>query len=86
MLATKGPLSVCVNATPWQDYTSGVMSTGCSSDASSIDHCVQLVGYTSSYWIVRNSWNTDWGNGGFIYLGIGSNVCGIADQVTYVTV
>jgi len=42
-LLTAGPLSICVDAEPWQDYTSGVMmASDCSN---TLDHCVQLVGY-----------------------------------------
>ena len=30
-----------------------------------------LVGYTSGRFIVRNSWGTDWGDGGFAYASLG---------------
>ncbi len=30
-------------------------------------HAVALVGYTSTGFIVRNSWGTDWGDGGYAY-------------------
>jgi len=30
-------------------------------------HAVCLVGYTKKYFIVRNSWGTEWGHGGFAY-------------------
>lgn len=30
-------------------------------------HAVALVGYTQDYFIVRNSWGTSWGDGGFGY-------------------
>ncbi len=30
-------------------------------------HAVCLVGYTKNYFIVRNSWGTAWGHGGFAY-------------------
>lgn len=30
-------------------------------------HCVALVGYTPDRFIVRNSWGTSWGDGGFAY-------------------
>jgi len=88
-LASRGPVSICVDAEIWQTYSGGVIepSDGCDSDYSELDHCVQLVGYnsdsTGTYWIVRNSWNTDWGNSGYIYLRYGSNVCGVADEATF---
>jgi cathepsin F len=68
-----GPLSVCVNAA-WKGYKSGVM-TGCPSKG--IDHCVQIVGYGTNYWKVRNSWGASWGEKGHIRLAFGSNQCGI---------
>jgi len=88
-----GPYSICLDAQPWQDYSSGVMRTGCPHAYADMDHCVQVVGYNipasspnSGYWIVRNSWAADWGIAGYIYLGYGSNVCGVANEVTYATI
>ena len=83
-LNTYGPLSVCVNAETWNDYTSGIYTATCSGKASMLDHCVQLVGYdkTANYWKVRNSWAADWGEDGFIRLPMGKNACGIADEAT----
>lgn len=31
-------------------------------------HAVLCVGYTPEYWIMRNSWNTTWGDKGYFYL------------------
>jgi len=83
-LVAVGPLSICVNANPWQFYSSGIL-TGCSHAAADLDHCVQLVGFawTQKYWIIRNSWGTDWGNAGYIYVATGKNECGVANDVTY---
>jgi len=87
-VATAGPVSVCLNAGSWNDYTGGVLTAeGCGSMAAeAVDHCVQLVGYntTSStpYWIVRNSWAESFGEKGYIYLEYGKNTCGIADEAT----
>jgi C1A family cysteine protease len=89
-LAEKGPVSICVYALPWQDYTGGVLTSDCTSDYSQLDHCVQLVGYNkdsgNNYWIIRNSWDTTWGEEGYIYVQIGSNLCGVADEATIATV
>jgi hypothetical protein len=85
------PVSVCVYAEPWQSYRSGIMTEDqCSSSTLMQDHCVQLTGYTKGqsggdYWVVRNSWNTDWGNGGYIYLSMTGNTCGLCDDATIVT-
>jgi C1A family cysteine protease len=88
-LNTYGPLSVCVNANSWNNYYGGVLSGRCSGSYNSLDHCVQLVGYDTTastpYWKVKNSWNTDWGEQGFIRLPMGQNSCGIADEAMYVT-
>merc|ERR1711920_721008 len=73
-LAAKGPISICVHGggNGWQVYKKGVFSKKCSGAAAELDHCVQLVGYDKSgptpYWIVRNSWNTDWGIDGYMHL------------------
>lgn len=87
-LAQVGPMSICIDATPWQDYTGGVMSSGCPGAANDLDHCVQLVGYDTSasppYWIVRNQWGTSWGEDGYIRLEYNhGNVCGVADEASY---
>ena len=96
-IATRGPLSICVNAHNWQFYKSGVMTgAACGGhDHGSLDHCVQLVGYSgysssstnSGYWIVRNSWvykdGKPWGEDGFIFLEMGNNTCGVADVPSY---
>jgi len=81
-----GPVSVCVDASSWQYYTGGVL-TQCGDQ---VDHCVQLTGYANygqsgAYWIVRNSWATDWGINGYIYIEIGQDLCSIGDYATVVT-
>jgi C1A family cysteine protease len=71
--------------------------TGCSSDPSQLDHGVAVVGYNTdsfpdangnmvvhNYWIVRNSWDTDWGIDGYMYLSRDvDNACGIANFASY---
>jgi len=80
----KSPISVCVDATKWQTYSRGVLGKSC---GTSLDHCVQAVGYNADqgYWVVRNSWNTDWGVKGYIYVKEGIDACGIAKDATIVT-
>jgi hypothetical protein len=85
-LSTKGPVSICVDAESWQFYNGGVLKRGCPHGYNDLDHCVQLVGFENNYWIVRNSWNTDWGIQGYIHIQQGSNLCGIADEATIVTI
>jgi len=82
-----GPLSICVDAETWQDYTSGVITHNC---GNSLDHCVQIVGWdvTSDgqnipYWIIRNSWGTSWGLQGYLWVERNKNECGVSDEATY---
>lgn len=81
-LAAHGPMSVCLDAHSWQHYRGGVL-TSC---GRSTDHCVSVVGYTSDYWIVRNSWGTSFGDNGYIYLKMGSDMCGITGSPNIPTV
>jgi len=82
------PVSVCVNAGTWNDYTGGVMtSAACGSMAADEqDHCVMATGFnataTTPYWIVRNSWSSTWGEDGYVYLEMSENTCGLADDAT----
>lgn len=79
---THGPLSICLDATNWASYKSGVMDS-CGDD---VNHCVQAVGVDleEGYWKIRNSWGTDWGNNGFIYLKEGQNTCSLTYDPTFV--
>merc|ERR1712226_1696832 len=82
------PVSICVNAGAWNDYTGGVMSSSqCGSMAADYqDHCVMATGFNTTaptpYWIVRNSWSSTWGEKGYIYLEYDKNTCGLADDAT----
>jgi C1A family cysteine protease len=80
-----GPLSVCLDASSWNSYTGGIM-TSCGKQ---VDHCVQAVGVdtsSSGYWKVRNSWGTSWGESGYIRLAYGKNTCDITNDPIYSTV
>jgi len=80
-----GPVSVCVDASSWQTYTGGILTT-CGNQ---VDHCVQLTGYynygqSGAYWNVRNSWAASWGENGYIWIAIGQDLCSIGDYATIV--
>lgn len=70
-VATQGPVAVAVAASPWALYGGGVFD-GCSTGSApgDLNHAVQLVAYgvegSQGYWVIRNSWGTGWGEGGFI--------------------
>jgi len=84
-LYSNNPISICVDASTWSAYNGGVI-TPSSNCGDSLDHCVQATGWFQqngmTVWNVRNSWGTDWGNSGYIWVQLGSDVCGIAEVVT----
>jgi len=47
-----------------------------------LNHGVLIVGYTADAWIVKNSWNSGWGNSGYMMLKMG-NTCGAEEQASY---
>merc|ERR1712178_175301 len=59
-------------------------------DDKGTNHAMAIVGYgldpesKKSYWIVKNSWGATFGDGGYIKIEMGSNVCGIENDVVYV--
>lgn len=67
----------------FQLYKTGVYyEASCSSTA--LNHAVSIVGYAPTYYIVRNSWGTSWGNKGYIWMSRGrNNNCGVATQAYY---
>jgi len=74
------PISICVDASQWIYYNGGiVLSSKCARD---FDHCVLLTGWNMNTsppsWNVRNSWGTDWGEGGYIQLQYNADTCGMS--------
>lgn len=83
-LMTNGPLEVAFDV--YQDffsYKSGVYTH--KSGGLAGGHAVKLVGWGEEngvpYWIVANSWGTEWGMKGFFLIKRGSDECGIEDDV-----
>lgn len=76
----KQPIAIAVDANNFQFYSKGVFSN-CGTD---LDHGVLLVGYSAAgkYWKVKNSWNTTWGEQGYIRLAAG-NTCGLCNMASF---
>lgn len=73
-LASRGPIAVSVDASDWSSYRGGIYD-GCNYEKNiTQNHAVQLVGYghdyesNKDYWIIRNSWGPQWGEGGYMRL------------------
>ncbi|XP_072995480.1 cysteine proteinase mucunain-like [Typha latifolia] len=84
------PVSVAIEAggRAFQLYESGIFTGNCGTE---LDHGVVAVGYGTEngedYWIVRNSWGSNWGESGYIRMARNINAttgkCGIAIEASY---
>jgi len=81
VVGNQGPatVGVCANDS-WKNYAGGIFTGPCSGQ---LNHAVAAVGYTSQAWIVKNSWGGSWGEGGYIMLAYGQNMCGVASDACY---
>jgi len=87
LMYNQGPLSITMNADMLMSYSTGIITGSpddCPNDES--DHAILLVGYGSNYtvpyWIVKNSWGTDWGMDGYFMIESDNGLCGINACVT----
>ena len=81
----KGPLSVAFTVySDFPTYKSGVYKHTTGSALGG--HAVELMGWGTEngedYWLVKNSWNEQWGANGFFKIARGSDECGIEDDVS----
>jgi len=89
-IAFQNPVSVAFQVTDdFVHYKSGVYSNpSCGDKPSQVNHAVLAVGFGETtagkkYWIVKNSWNTHWGQDGYFFIERGVNACGISDCASY---
>ncbi|XP_056618290.1 cathepsin S-like [Triplophysa dalaica] len=87
-VAQVGPISVAIDATRPQFimYRSGVYNDA--TCTKKVNHAVLVVGYGTldgkDYWLVKNSWGTQFGDGGYIRIARNqNNMCGIASYACY---
>uniref|UniRef100_A0A8D8TQT2 Cathepsin L n=1 Tax=Cacopsylla melanoneura TaxID=428564 RepID=A0A8D8TQT2_9HEMI len=89
-VATIGPVSIAIDAShqSFQFYSEGVYyEPEC--NTTQLDHGVLIVGYGTDaedqdYWLVKNSWNTTWGDQGYIKMARNrENNCGVASSASY---
>jgi len=96
-LVNSGPLSVSFEVYPdFMHYSGGVYYHSQLSDQFNpfelTNHAVLLVGYGTDdttgedYWLVKNSWGTQWGEDGFFRIRRGVDECGIESIAVEVSV
>ncbi|KZS11247.1 Uncharacterized protein APZ42_024011 [Daphnia magna] len=83
-----GPLAVAMNVIPsFYGYASGVYSDN-ACDGTTVNHGVVVVGWGElngeKFWMVRNSWGTDWGMAGYFRIQRGVNKCNIESYPAFV--
>lgn len=82
-LMKNGPLEVAFTVyADFPSYKSGVYQHV--SGAALGGHAVKMIGWGvedgTPYWLIANSWNTDWGDKGFFKILRGKDECGIESQ------
>jgi C1A family cysteine protease len=82
-----GPVAIGMDASeePFFMYKKGIIDSPKCGKA--IDHAILLVGYGTengkNYWKVKNSWNKSWGEGGYLRVARGKDMCAVADGASY---
>jgi len=83
----KGPVSVAFTVyADFPTYKSGVYKHTSGSELGG--HAVAIIGYGTengqAYWLVKNSWNEQWGDGGTFKIAKGHNECGIEEDASVI--
>ena len=90
-LRMKGPIAVMFSVTPeFFSYRDGVYRGSQSCQVGGINHAMLVIGFGTDdqgvdFWLVQNSWGSQWGINGFVKILRGQNTCGIASCASYPT-
>ncbi|KAL7481184.1 hypothetical protein ACHAW6_006863 [Cyclotella cf. meneghiniana] len=94
-LINRGPLSVGFNVVDESlYYANGVLDVeSCTANEDDhLDHAVNLIGWgvdtledgtEAQHWILRNSWSTVWGDGGYFRVRMGERDCGVSTSAGF---
>ncbi|NXS59347.1 CYSP2 proteinase, partial [Brachypteracias leptosomus] len=89
-LVKHGPVAVNIDAShkSFAFYANGVYEEpNCGNQTSALDHAVLAVGYGvlqgETYWLIKNSWSTYWGNDGYILMAMKDNNCGVTTAASF---
>ena len=82
-------VAIAASSSVFQLYSSGILSS--TSCGTGLNHGVTLVGYGTAngvaYWIVKNSWGTNWGEQGYVRIlrktTNDAGICGIQSMSSY---
>jgi len=78
-LCTYGPLSACVQVTnAFQSYKSGVFDEFAKVGEDQVNHAIVIVGWDDQKkaFLVKNSWGTQWGENGYVWVAYDCNNIG----------
>ncbi|KAJ2952867.1 hypothetical protein O0L34_g7233 [Tuta absoluta] len=95
MLRKHGPLLAALDTSQMSFlfYSSGIYDEPlCSNDPSARSHGVTIIGYgralvkesITEYWIIKNSFGTNWGEKGYMRIDMKKNMCGLKNDVYFV--
>jgi C1A family cysteine protease len=101
---SKQPVAISIDASSWHftHYSGGIISSSVFCGNSVQNHAALIVGYGTSislaednthlfqkYWLIKNSWSTNWGDNGYVKISRSDSisdvgVCGVATHPTFV--